>query len=133
MIAETVALIAIPILVGSLAVARHRRLGSFKRGQEWVPLDHQPLAVTWNGVGTMIYGSEYDEAGRDVTTLYFTILFIPTVPLVRYRVQREEKGRIIVFEEEGPAKVRDWVRVLHWWSWTSMAVTAVTYVTSRIF
>lgn len=48
-----------------------------------------PALGTINGIGTRLYGkSDYDkESGTYISTLYFVLLFVPIIPLARYRVK----------------------------------------------
>lgn len=49
-----------------------------------------PSLFTLNGCGVTLYGSdEYDaESGTSVATYYFVLVFIPILPIARYRVRR---------------------------------------------
>ncbi|MEI9939554.1 MAG: hypothetical protein WDO69_20225 [Pseudomonadota bacterium] len=70
-------------------VRRERVFGQLK------PLSSAPSLRTVNGVGCTVYGeSEPDMESRSyVTTHYFVFLFLPIMPLSRYRVVREsDKG-----------------------------------------
>lgn len=46
------------------------------------PVAVAPILFTWNGIGTMMYGS----------TLFFVVLFIPIIPLGHYAVRCEGRG-----------------------------------------
>jgi hypothetical protein len=52
------------------------------------PIVRAPTMYTLNGVGTRLYGSS-DTApdGTHVKTLYFTVLYVPIVPLACYLVR----------------------------------------------
>ena len=56
--------------------------------KELEPIKSAPSLTTVNGIGTVLYGnSDYDaQTQSHLTTLYFTILFIPILPIARYRV-----------------------------------------------
>lgn len=53
------------------------------------PIKQAPSLYTINGIGTTLYGnSDYDqESSSYMATLYFVFLFIPILPLARYRVK----------------------------------------------
>jgi hypothetical protein len=59
------------------------------------PISSAPTLYTLNGVGFTIYGrSDYDEDSRSyVATYYFVVLFVPILPVCRYRVISVEDGK----------------------------------------
>jgi hypothetical protein len=61
---------------------------------ELKPINSAPGLRTVNGIGTTLYGrSDYDEETRSyLTTLYFVVLFLPVLPIARYRVIQEQSG-----------------------------------------
>ena len=52
------------------------------------PIASAPSLGTINGIGTKLYGRrEYDsQSGTYTATLYFTILYVPIIPIAAYRV-----------------------------------------------
>jgi len=62
-----------------------------KEQERWGSLEHihsAPSLGTFNGIGCCLYGREdFDSDSQSyITTLYFTVLFIPLFPISRYRV-----------------------------------------------
>jgi hypothetical protein len=53
--------------------------------------------VTFNGVGTKIYGSKNpcSQCGSVVQTKFFVVIFIPLIPLGKYRVKWATPSRYI--------------------------------------
>ncbi len=66
----------------------------FERFPEMKPVKTAPAMSTLNGVGARVYGRrDYDpESGTYVLTHWFTILYIPILPLGAYRVANAENG-----------------------------------------
>lgn len=51
------------------------------------PLTSAPTLFTLNGVGARMYGDrDHDRDGSYVSTRYFTVLFVPVIPIDAYRV-----------------------------------------------
>jgi hypothetical protein len=92
----------------------------------WVAVEFPPGMHTLNGFGTRLVGesNHHPESGTFETTLYFVILFLPIMPMSRYRVRRGP-GRSYFFLEEGPLTHADWVRPL-WWCGIAAAVIWVS-------
>ncbi len=42
---------------------------------------------TWNGTGTMLYSWRTTPAGERTAMKWFTVMFIPVLPLARYRLR----------------------------------------------
>jgi predicted Zn-dependent protease len=59
-----------------------------ERFPEMRPISRVPSLMTWNGIGTTLYGrSGYDdETGTYVKTHWFCLLFVPIIALGAYRV-----------------------------------------------
>lgn len=62
---------------------------------ELTPIKHAPSLHTINGIGTVLYGRRNEHQASDtyVATLYFTILFVPLLPLRCYRVRQVGQGQ----------------------------------------
>jgi hypothetical protein len=58
------------------------------------PITSAPTLYTINGIGTMLYGQQDEDArtGSHVATLYFTFLCIPVFPIACYRVIKKGNG-----------------------------------------
>jgi len=69
------------------AARKQRVFGALK------PISSAPSLRTMNGVGFTLYGnSDHDaDTGSYVATYYFVVLFIPIIPLARYRIIAEGK------------------------------------------
>lgn len=82
----------------------------------WIPVQLAPLFGTMNGVGTELIGRENVKAqsGEYETTACFVFLFLPLIPIARYRVLRSSGG-IYTFIAEGPLTRSDWTRPVWWW------------------
>jgi len=63
------------------------------------PITSAPGMFTFNGIGTKLYGSrDYDSrTGTHVSTLYFTFVFLPILPLASYRVRHVGGSRYQFF------------------------------------
>ena len=71
-----------------------------------------PSLFTINGVGTKIYGkSDEGSDGSYITTLFFTILFIPVIPIKQYLVRHEGDNRYAFF---GSVPSSTAIRVWQW-------------------
>jgi hypothetical protein len=83
------------------AARKQRVFGDLK------PISSAPSLRTINGVGFTLYGnSDYDaDTESYVTTYYFAVLFIPIIPLARYRVI--EEGRQYRFLGKMPLRKGD--------------------------
>lgn len=57
------------------------------------PISKAPPMVTWNGIGSNLYG-KYQEAsdGTYIATIWFVVFFIPWWPLAAFLVHRAEQG-----------------------------------------
>jgi hypothetical protein len=66
-----------------------------------------PWLWTFNGVGFTVYGATDHDAvtGSYMTTYYFASLFIPLLPICRYRVIRS--GDVYEFLGRGPLRPSD--------------------------
>jgi hypothetical protein len=66
----------------------------FERFPEMKPVDKAPTLQTVNGIGTTAYGRrDLDpETGTYVLTQWFTILYIPLIPIASYRVANAPGG-----------------------------------------
>jgi len=75
---------------------------------ELQPISSAPSLMTINGFGFKLYGSSDYDPDNDsyMTTHYLVVLFLPLVPLARYRVIRDGnsyaflgKGRLRTFDK----------------------------------
>jgi hypothetical protein len=73
-----------------------------------VPVEKAPALTTINGFGFKLYGRSELDPDNDsyMTTHYLTLMFIPVLPLARYRVIRDEdsyafvgKGKLRTFDK----------------------------------
>jgi tetratricopeptide (TPR) repeat protein len=66
----------------------------FERFPEMRPVHKPPSLFTLNGCGTRVYGRrDHDaETGTYVLTQWFTLLYIPIIPLAAYRVANAANG-----------------------------------------
>jgi hypothetical protein len=66
----------------------------FERFPEMKPISRLPTLHTINGIGAMAYGRrDYDpETGTYVLTQWFTIVFVPIIPIAAYRVADAPRG-----------------------------------------
>lgn len=63
------------------------------------PVDEPPSLRTINGFGQrLMFDSAPDKDGCVVTTLCWTALFLPVLPIASYRVLRREDGRVLFLE-----------------------------------
>lgn len=62
---------------------------------EMTPVDSAPVLATLYGIGTCLYGrrDEHLASNTYVATQYFTVLFVPIIPLQCYRVRQVEGNR----------------------------------------
>lgn len=64
----------------------------------WVQPAKAPTMYTLNGVGSMLYGNyQQGEDGLHIATLWFTILFVPFLPISAYLVAKAEEGGYYFF------------------------------------
>jgi tetratricopeptide (TPR) repeat protein len=66
----------------------------FARFPEMKPVSRAPSLSTVNGIGTMVYGRrDYDpDTGTYVLTQWFTLIYVPIIPLAAYRVANAAGG-----------------------------------------
>ena len=82
------------------------------------PIGRAPAMATFNGIGTMLYGRrDFDPAdGAHFATLWFTLLFIPLIPLRQYLVRDVGGGSYeflgMVPMSRGPRQMRQIVVAL---------------------
>ena len=72
------------------------------------PIESAPSMYTLNGCGTHLYGqTDLDTStGSFISTLYFVLLFVPIVPLARYRVSSSD-GKSYRFYGKAPFRTFD--------------------------
>ncbi|MEM9193571.1 MAG: hypothetical protein AAGF12_30635, partial [Myxococcota bacterium] len=76
------------------------------------PLSGAPNLFTLNGVGTMLYGQRgHSSDGSYIATLFFTLVFIPVMPLTAYRVVSQGDGGYLFLAKEQLTKVQRWWRL----------------------
>ncbi len=89
-----------------------------------VPVKSAPKLATLNGVGARIYGASErnPQDGTYITTLYFTVLYIPIFPLGQYLVRKADRKRFAFFGKVPLSESLRWWRKL--WG-VGLAVAAV--------
>jgi hypothetical protein len=75
----------------------------------FTPIDKAPTLLRINGIGQAMIGEQSIGDGRAISTLFFTILWIPIFALKRYVIQRE--GNSYRFYLKGPLTSRQ-----RWWN-----------------
>ncbi|MFL5320142.1 MAG: tetratricopeptide repeat protein [Myxococcaceae bacterium] len=82
-----------------------------------------PSLFTLNGFGTKIYGkSDEGSDGTYVTTLFFTALFIPVIPIKQYLVRHEGGNRYAFF---GTVPSSPAIKA---WQWVTLGGPAALFV-----
>ena len=76
------------------------------------PIKSTPWLGTMNGVGFTIYGKDEDDSttGSYVATYYFVFLWLPILPIARYKVF--PKGGGYRFMGKRPLRVFDWIHIM---------------------
>lgn len=87
------------------------------------PIDAAPELSTINGIGTSLYGHSDEVDGTYVAVLCFCFLFIPLIPIARYRVSSYD-GKSYRFYGKLPLTTTNKVHAL-------IGILAIIYVVSR--
>ncbi len=77
------------------------------------PISKAPSMATINGVGSRIYGD----------TLYFVILFIPVIPISRYKLERHGDS----YSFQGKLPLHKWQKI---WIWVAVIVVIIMVLSS---
>lgn len=82
----------------------------FEKFPDMTPITSPPSMHTMNGIGTMLYGRrDFDEETQTyVGTLWFTVFFIPILPVSAYRVADAGSGWYFIGRTRVGGKAKLW-------------------------